>query len=77
MGIELTAEITLLDVDLGLVHEADDLDVVGGTHELHALESTFGDKTRATAGLGAPCDLLALGVSDQRVLLWGCPQAEV
>ena len=75
--VELTTVVTVLDVDLGLVNEADDLDVGGGAHELDTGEGTLGDEAGATAGLGAPSDLLTLRVGDERVLLGGSPEAEV
>ena len=47
MRVELATKVTIRDVDLGLVNEADDLDVGRRAHELHAGEGTLGNETRA------------------------------
>jgi hypothetical protein len=49
------------------------LNVGGSFHELYALECTCGDETGSVARFGAPCDHLALCVSDDRVWIRGCP----
>lgn len=56
VGVELSSPVAGLDVDSCLVNEADDLEVVGGADELHALDSTLGDEARAMARLRAPRD---------------------
>lgn len=71
MRVELAAKIAGLDVDEALVDEADDLDVVGRAHELDSPERARRDETRAAPGLRAPRDLLALGVGDRRVGVYG------
>ena len=65
MRVELTTEIAISDIDLGLIDEADDLDVVGRAHELDALEGTLWDDASNASGLGTPRDLLALRVRNQ------------
>ena len=77
MRVELTTVVALLDVDLGLVNKADDLNVGGGAHELDTGEGTLGNEAGATASLGAPGDLLTLRVGDEGALLGGSPEAEV
>ena len=77
MGVELSSVIVGLEVDLGLVNEADDHDVVGGGDVLDTEEGAVGDDTSAMALLGAPGDLVCLGLADGIVVLGGRPQAEV
>lgn len=77
MGIHLAAPVLGLDVDELLVEEADDLDVVGGLHELHTLEGACGDEAGAVIGRGAPRDHLAFVVSDDGVGRRGSPKAEI
>lgn len=60
MRVHLPSPIIRLEVRLCLVDETDDLGVVRSLHELDALESTTGDKARAMARLGTPCDGLML-----------------
>ena len=45
--VELAAGVAVEDVDLGLVDEADDLEVAGGLHELHAGDGALGDEAGA------------------------------
>lgn len=73
MRIHLATIVSYLDIDLRLVDESDDLNVGGSFHELYALECTCGDETGPVARFGAPCDHLALCVSDDRVWIRGCP----
>jgi len=77
VGIHLTSPVIPLQVDLGLVNEANDLGVVGCAHVLNALESIVGDETSAVTRLGAPSDHFPLSVGDSRVGCgWG-PKAEI
>ena len=57
--------------------QADDLHVVGGTHELYSLQGTGRDQPRSVAGLGAIRNGLALDVTDDTVRVWWSPDAEV
>jgi hypothetical protein len=75
--VELAASVAGLDVDLGLVNEAGDHDVVVVLEHLRAEEGTGGDLAGAVSGLGAPRDLIALGVGDERVGRRRSPEAEV
>ena len=75
--VEFTPIVFGLDVDQALVNESDDLDVVRGLRVLNTLKGTRGDNAGTMAGLGAPCHLFPLGVSDEGVFLRGSPQAEV
>ena len=77
VGVELSSVVVGLEVDLGLVNEADDHDVVVGGDVLDTEEGTVGDDAGAMALLGAPGDLVGLGLADGIVLLGGRPQAEV
>ena len=77
MGVELSSTVVRLNVDLGLVDEADDLEVAGGLHVLDTGKGTSGDDAGALAGLGAPGDLETLGVSDGLVGGRGSPETEV
>ena len=47
MRVELTTVVTVGDVDLGLVDEANNLDVRRGAHELHTRERALGDEASA------------------------------
>lgn len=75
--VHLSSKVLRCNVDLGLVDEADNLDVIGGAHELHTLEGVVGDQTGTTAGLGAPCDHLAFGVGHEGVGVFRGPEAEI
>lgn len=75
--VELSSVVIGLEVDLGLVNEADDLDIVRGPHVLDTLQSTRGNDASAAAWLGAPRYLFTFSVRDNRVWLgWG-PETEV
>ena len=54
-----------------------DLNVVGSLHELNSGESSVGDDTGATAGLGAPSNGFSLGVANDGVGFGATPEAEV
>jgi hypothetical protein len=75
--VEFTTIVTFLDIDKGLLNEADDLDVIGSLHELDACQRARGNQTSSMAGLCAPCDFLAFRVSDSGVRVNGCPKAEI
>jgi len=75
--VHLSSTVICLEVDLGLVNVADDLDVVRGLHELDTGESASGNETSAAAGLGAPGDGLALDVANDTVGLRRAPDAKV
>ena len=77
MGVKLSSTVTVLDVDLGLVDEANDLIVARGLDVLQTGDVTGGNDASTTALLGAPGDFLALSVGDRRVGLCGCPDAPV
>ena len=77
MRIQLPALVALLDINQRLVDEPDDLQVIGGAHELDAGEGVVRYDAAAAAWLGAPCNFLALRVCDGRVGFGGCPEAEV
>ena len=77
MGVELSSVVVGLEVDLGLVNEADDHYVVVGGDVLDTEEGTVGDDACAMALLGAPGDLVGLGLADGIVLLGRRPEAEV
>jgi hypothetical protein len=73
VGVHLSAIVLGIDVDLGLVDEADDLNVCSGFHELYALKSAGGDETGASSGFGAPSDHLAFSVCHGLVWRGGAP----
>lgn len=64
MGIELSSIVTGSQVDLDLVDETSDLDIVGCSDELNALECTIGNEAGTVAMLCAPGDLLTFGIAD-------------
>ena len=73
MQIHLTTKITQVQVNLGLVDEADDLDVGRCFYKLDALKSTNGDEAGASAWFGAPCDHFSFFVRDELVRVSGSP----
>lgn len=77
VGVELSSTVVGLEVDLGLVNETNDLEVAGGLHELNTGDGTSGDDTGTTALLGAPGDLLTLGVTNGGAGLGGSPNTPV
>lgn len=77
MGVELSAIVTLLDVDLGEVAHAGDLHVVLGGHPVHAGERALRHDAGAVALLHTPRDLLALRLANGAVRVRRCPQTEV
>ena len=77
VGVELSSEVIRTEVDEPLVDETDDLNVVGGPHELNTLQGTSGDETSSMTGLGTPGNFLVLRFADCGGTGWGCPEAEV
>ena len=75
--VHLTSIVVGLEVDEGLVDEADDLDVVGGSHKLNTSESATGDEASAMAGLGTPCDGLVLGLTNGGGTIRWTPDTEI
>lgn len=64
VGVKLTAKVFRIQVDEGLVDEANNLDVSRGSHELNTLECARRDDPGATAGLGAPSDFFTFSIPD-------------
>lgn len=64
MRVEFTAIIVLGKVDLGLVDEADNLNVVGSLHELNTCKGARRDDTSSVARFGAPGNLELLRFTD-------------
>jgi len=77
VGVHLTSKVVLEHVDLGLVDEANDLDVVGGLHELDARQGTRGDQTGTMARLRAISDHDPFDITDFLAHIGGTPEAEV
>ena len=64
MWVELTAKITLRDVDPRLINEPYNLNVIGGPHILNTLEGAFRDEAGATSGFRTPSNGFMLDVTD-------------
>jgi len=62
--IEFTALVALGNVHRSEVTNTSNLDVINGFDEMHAFKRAIGDRARSAAGLGAPRDLVLLGVAD-------------
>lgn len=77
VGVHLTSPVITGNIEELLTDEANDLDVVGGFHELDTLECTCGDDACATTGFGTPRHHLAFGVSDERAGVRRTPETEV
>ena len=77
MGIKFTSVVIWGQIDLCLVNETSNLDVVERLDHLDTLESTIGNEVRSVARLGAPCNLLCFCVTNGRVWLGRCPEAEI
>jgi hypothetical protein len=75
--VELASVVAVLDVELGLVDETSDHPVVLRLEELGAEEGALLHDAGAVALLGAPRDLVTLGVGDGRVGGSRGPKAEV
>lgn len=70
MGVKLATLVALGDVDAREVADTSDLDVVGCLDEVRAGDGPLWHDTRSVAGLDAPGDLDALGVTDDRIRAW-------
>jgi hypothetical protein len=77
MRIQFSSSIVRYQIDESLVNEPNDLDVIGSSHKLNALEGTRGNGARPPARLGAPCYFLAFGVGDERIWCGRSPKAEI
>jgi len=77
VGVHLSSPVTLQNVDLGLVDEADSLNVGRSPDPLDTGESAFRDQASAVARLGAVGDHDTLDVTDFLAVLRGTPNAEV
>jgi len=75
--VELSSEISLLDVELGLVDHTSDHPVLFVLEDLHALDSTIRDLTSAMALLGTVGNYFALSISDKRVGFVRRPETEI
>jgi hypothetical protein len=74
--IGVNSLIALVDINFGEIALAGDLHVIRSSDEVHALESPSWEGPGAATRLGAPCDLLTLGVADG-TRRWWSPEAEV
>ena len=77
MWIHLASPVVRLDVQLCLVNKPDDLDVVGGPHELNTLESATWDNTSSMTRLGTPRDGLTFGRTDGGGTIRRTPDTEI
>jgi len=75
--IHLTSRVVGLEVHLCLVDKTDDLDVVGGLHELNTLERAIGDKAGSVTGFGTPRDGLVLGLTNSGGTFGWSPETEI
>lgn len=75
--VKLSSVVIRGEVNEGLVDETNNLDIVGGLHELNTLKGTSGDETATVTGLGAPGDLLLFCFSNGRGTVGRCPEAEI
>lgn len=75
--VKLSSIVIRGEVNEGLVDETDNLDVVGGLHELNTLKGASGDETTTVTGLGAPGDFLLFRLSNGRRAVGRCPEAEI
>jgi hypothetical protein len=73
VGVHLTTKVGGVDVELGLVEVANDLNVGGGLHELHALDSASGNEACATTWFCTPGDHLSFLVGYELVWLGWAP----
>jgi len=77
MRIHLATKVGCRDVKLGLVDEADDLDIIRSLRELDAMKSASGDETCAVPGFGTPSNHFTLLRTDFFTRFRGTPEAEV
>jgi len=77
MRVHLTTKVTCDHVDLSLVHEANQLDVVGSLEELETSQGSLGNETSSMARLGAPCNHFAFNFADGLAGFRRSPEAEI
>lgn len=77
MRVHLASRITSNHVYLGLVHEADDLNVVGRLRELDTRNGTLRHDPGTMPGLRAPGDHLSFNFANGSAGLWRSPEAEI
>jgi hypothetical protein len=77
VGVQLTAKIARLKVDLSLVDKASDLNVRLGLDELNTLESALRNESAPVAWLGTPRDLDSFSIADGLVSGRGAEQTKV
>lgn len=77
MRVHLSSPVISENVDLGLVNEANDLDIVGRLCELESSQRASGEETSAMARLGAPGDHDTLDIADLTTHIGRTPEAEV
>jgi len=77
VGVKLSSVIVRLQVDLGLINKSNNLNVIGGLHELDTLEGSRREHTGTITGLRAPGNLLVLGLSDCGRSVGWSPETEV
>lgn len=77
VGVHLSSTIIRGHVDLGLVNVTNNLDIVGSLHKLDTSKGAGGNQASAAAGLGAPCNSLALRVANNRIGFRRSPNAKV
>ena len=77
MGVHLSSTVISLEVDLALINVTNDLNVVGGLHELNTSDRTSWDKAGTMARLGAPCNRFALDIANDTIGLGRTPHAPV
>lgn len=65
MRVKLSTEVIRGQVDLGLVNESNNLEVRLGLDELETSDGTSRNETGTTSRLGAPCNLLVLGITNR------------
>ena len=73
MWVHLATKIARVQINLGLVNEADDLDIGRCFRELDALKSTGRDEAGASAWFGAPCNHFSFFIRDELVRVGGSP----
>lgn len=75
--VHLASIIAGRDIDQLLVHEPNDLHVIGCSNELHTTKRPIGNETCTTAGLGTPRYHFSFDISNSAVGLNRSPQAKV
>jgi hypothetical protein len=77
MGVHLTTVVIRQHEELSLVHEANDLDVVGGPQELDTSQSASGNETSTVARFAAPGDHLAFDFTNGLPWLARGPETKI